>query len=158
MSDGLTPDQLAAIEERAAAAPEGPWRTFPNPMRSDGVFVAQDRPIEPYPGNPRDLDGNPHLPAVPKGWCLGSQVEHAAGAFIAASRTDVPLLCAELRAAQERTLRLESVLRSVEWIWSPAGTFRFCPSCGDEQSGGHRGNCLLAAALRTPDQPEREQP
>ena len=27
----------------------GPWRTFVNPMRSDGLFVGQDLPIMPYP-------------------------------------------------------------------------------------------------------------
>ena len=24
-------------------------KVYPNPMRDDGVFVAEDRPIEPYP-------------------------------------------------------------------------------------------------------------
>lgn len=27
----------------------GPFRAYENPQRSDGVFVGQDRPIEPYP-------------------------------------------------------------------------------------------------------------
>jgi hypothetical protein len=35
---------------------------FPNPMRSDGVFLAEDKPIEPYP------EPNAHArPAVPLG-------------------------------------------------------------------------------------------
>lgn len=37
----------------------GKWRTYPNPMRSDGVFVAQDKPAKPYPGY------TDRFPAVP---------------------------------------------------------------------------------------------
>jgi len=43
----------------------GPFRSYPNPMRSDGVFIGQERQIQPYP-NVRGLDG--HLyPATPQG-------------------------------------------------------------------------------------------
>jgi hypothetical protein len=44
---------------------EGPFRTYVNPMRNDGVFVGQDRVISPYPGA-KDLDGNSIYPAVPQ--------------------------------------------------------------------------------------------
>lgn len=57
------------LEERVFEALKdkpGPWRTYPNPMRADGVFVGQDRPLEPYPGL-SDMMGNPLYPATPKG-------------------------------------------------------------------------------------------
>lgn len=41
------------------------WRTYPNPMRGDGVFVAEDKPVEPYPGV-RRLDGSSIYPATPQ--------------------------------------------------------------------------------------------
>lgn len=50
-------------------------RVFRNPMRSDGVFVAEDKPIRAYPGA-RGFDGLPLFPAVPQdGVSLGYQVE-----------------------------------------------------------------------------------
>jgi hypothetical protein len=48
---------------------------FPNPMRDDGVFVAEDKPIEPYdrgqiPGQP------PRRPTIPNTkYSLGMQLE-----------------------------------------------------------------------------------
>jgi hypothetical protein len=42
----------------------GPFRTYPNPMRSDGVFIGQDKPILPYKGI-RGWNG-PLYPAVPQ--------------------------------------------------------------------------------------------
>jgi hypothetical protein len=50
---------------------------FPNRMRDDGVFVAQDLPIEPYEGV-RSLGGNKCFPSVPQqGVRIGSQLPHA---------------------------------------------------------------------------------
>jgi len=83
-------DELAAIKARVESTPEGPWRTYPNPMRSDGVFVAQDRPPTFYAGTIQPT-------AVPDGaWGLNCQVEPAVGEFIASARTDVPALLAEI--------------------------------------------------------------
>src|SRR6476660_1212300 len=83
-------DELDAIKARVEAAPEGPWRTYPNPMRSDGVFVAQDRPPTFYHGTSQPT-------AVPDGaWGLPCQVEPAVGEFIAHARTDTPALLAEI--------------------------------------------------------------
>lgn len=83
---------LAEIKARIEKAPAGPWRAYPNPMRSDGLFVAQDKPIEPYEGT-KDIYGNPQYPAVPRdAWGLGMQVEHGAANFIAHSRTDIEKL------------------------------------------------------------------
>lgn len=41
----------------------GPFRAYVNPMRSDGLFVGQDLPVEPYSGV-CGLNGEPLLPAV----------------------------------------------------------------------------------------------
>jgi hypothetical protein len=40
------------------------WATYINPMRSDGVFIAEDKPIEPYPDI--KIRGEPYYPAIPK--------------------------------------------------------------------------------------------
>lgn len=42
------------------------WRTYRNPMRVDGLFVAEDKPFEPYPGV-RGSGGELPYPAVPFG-------------------------------------------------------------------------------------------
>lgn len=44
----------------------GPWKIYSNPMRADGVFIGQDRPLEPYPGV-MDMYGGPLYPATPRG-------------------------------------------------------------------------------------------
>lgn len=50
--------------------------TFVNPMRDDGLFVAEDKPIEPYEGCAR-FDGSPVYPACPKTkWLIGHQLGH----------------------------------------------------------------------------------
>lgn len=54
----------------------GPYAIFPNPMRTDGVFVSQDRPKQPYKGV-TDIYGNPIYPATPNGHGLPFQVPHA---------------------------------------------------------------------------------
>jgi hypothetical protein len=38
-------------------------KIYPNPMRDDGVFVAEDKEIEPYPLP--GAEGRPHYPAIP---------------------------------------------------------------------------------------------
>jgi len=49
--------------------------TYINPHRSDGLFVAEDKPIEAYDGI-KSWDGRALYPAVPRtAFCLGSQVE-----------------------------------------------------------------------------------
>ena len=50
---------------------------YTNPMRDDGVFVAEDRPIEAYDGI-RNLDGSPCYPTRPQhGYAIGAQLPHA---------------------------------------------------------------------------------
>jgi len=49
---------------------------YPNRTRSDGVFVAEDRPIEPYKGI-RNLDGGLCYPSVPQhGYVIPGQLPH----------------------------------------------------------------------------------
>lgn len=51
--------------------------TYPNPMRTDGVFVAEDKPVEPYKGI-HNLDGSPCYPTIPQTpYMLGRQMEPA---------------------------------------------------------------------------------
>jgi hypothetical protein len=50
---------------------------YQNPMRDDGVFVAEDRPIEPYK-DIRGSDGGLCYPSIPQhGISIGSQLPHA---------------------------------------------------------------------------------
>jgi hypothetical protein len=49
-------------------------KIYPNPMRDDGVFVAEDRPITEYAGA-YDGNGNAWFPAVPQnGFCIMNQL------------------------------------------------------------------------------------
>ena len=69
---------------------------YPNRMRSDGVFVAEDRPIEPYEGA-RDMAGNLCYPSTPQhGYKIGSQIPHAF-AYELVRRWNI---CPELEAAR----------------------------------------------------------
>lgn len=45
---------------------------YPNPMRNDGMFVAELKNIQPYPGYP---DEDRHYPATPETpWKIGCQI------------------------------------------------------------------------------------
>lgn len=47
------------------------WKAYPNPMKHDSFFIAEDKEIEPYP-DVKDLQGNLSYPATPKTeHCLG---------------------------------------------------------------------------------------
>lgn len=58
---------MASLEECLSyfEGADGPFRIYANPMRNDGWFVGQDRPISPYP-EVKDIEGNPIYPAVPQ--------------------------------------------------------------------------------------------
>lgn len=73
MTTPTTPNDLAAIEQRANAATEGPWVAHP-----DGLVWA-DRPGDPVSGS--------------------TEIEDAE--FIAAARTDVPSLAAEVKQLRD---------------------------------------------------------
>lgn len=68
----------AAIEDKREVTLDMNFKLaiFPNPMRDDGVFVAQDLPIEPYKGC-YTLDGKPSYPTLPqRGYSIGHQLPH----------------------------------------------------------------------------------
>lgn len=51
------------------------WKTYINPMRDDGVFIAEDKPIEPCAG--MTVRGEPYYPPLPKtAHSLGYQLPH----------------------------------------------------------------------------------
>ena len=61
--------------ERLDATLDFLLKVFPNPMRNDGVFVAEDKEIAPYPGI-SNMDGKPCYPAIPRTrYQLGYQLE-----------------------------------------------------------------------------------
>lgn len=94
--------EVAVIEERCNKATEGPWRTYVNPQRSDGLFVAQDKPIEPYP-KARGMGGEPLYPATPHdAWGIQSQLEHDNAEFVAHARQDIPRLIEIIKAQHEQ--------------------------------------------------------
>jgi len=51
-------------------------KTFPNSMRDDGVFVAEDKEMEPYEGI-TSLDGAQVFPAIPRGLVFSRQMPQA---------------------------------------------------------------------------------
>jgi hypothetical protein len=52
-------------------------KIYPNRMRDDGVFVAEDREIEPYEGI-KDVQGRLCYPSIPQGgYALSRQLPHA---------------------------------------------------------------------------------
>lgn len=54
----------------------GPWKTYPNPMRDDGLFVAEDKELLPYE-SVMGAWGKPLYPATPrKAFTLGYQLPH----------------------------------------------------------------------------------
>lgn len=61
---------------------EAPFRIYPNPIRNDGVFIGQEKPLEPYP-NAKDMFGKAIYPAVPfRGYCFPFQVPQAVAKVI----------------------------------------------------------------------------
>ncbi len=54
----------------------GPWKTYVNPMRSDGLFVAEDKPIKPYE-SVTGYGGRPLYPPTPlDAYTLGYALPH----------------------------------------------------------------------------------
>lgn len=70
-------------------AHKGPFKIYENPMRDNGVFIGQDRPIKSYPGV-TGLFGKLLYPAVPlDAFILDTQVYHEmANKLLAALNTN----------------------------------------------------------------------
>jgi hypothetical protein len=104
---------------------------FPNRLRDDGVFVAQDLPIEPYE-HITNLDGSKCYPAVPqKGYRIWRQLPHAFAFELVWRWNDYPRLAARLRvlvhdedqaeAAAKRLYERETQnLTGHTWDWNKA--------------------------------------
>lgn len=89
--EAMTDDELAAIEARAAAATPGPWRPGPRTGDVGGGFV--------YRGDERSGRQVARTMSVLRG--------HADAAFIAAARTAVPALIAEVRRQRDLLQRVK---------------------------------------------------
>lgn len=96
VSDGL---DLDAIETRTNAATPGPWKRFDNGV--DNACDARIGSVVEAPG--RVADGRVRRVASVTDWAGGSQPKKDAD-FIAAARTDVPTLIAEIRRLRELAL------------------------------------------------------
>lgn len=69
----MTDEQIENIYIELAKH-ERPFRIYLNPMRYDGVFIGQDKPIEPYP-DVTDIYGKELYPAIPqKGYVFPHQI------------------------------------------------------------------------------------
>lgn len=101
----MTPDQLIAIRLRERGVSPGPWRY-------DGmlyVFAADGLPVMEVRGAGAEVAGT-----RPTG------TQHCNGAYIAAVRTDVP----ELRAEVERLRELCASARAPAWQSAQAATLQ----------------------------------
>ena len=72
-------DLLELVQEHRKAGIK--WKIYPNPMREDGVFVAEDKPLEPYK-EVRGFDGSREgyaiFPAIPNTkHSIGFQLPHS---------------------------------------------------------------------------------
>jgi hypothetical protein len=124
----LSEEQLSAIEARADAASPGPWTSHDT---DDGDWIVE-------------IGGDPEASVQP--WWFGDMESNSGrdirnADFVAAARTDVPALCAALRAAWaegagaaatardllEQNERLRAALIEV----SGCSSFARCPHCWD---------------------------
>jgi hypothetical protein len=88
---GMTTEELAAIKARVTAASDGPWRQCPCGKCGLVWQVSYaDTPIATSDAHEPEGGGEP--------WPL--EAIRANGAFIAAARTDVPALLAEVERLQ----------------------------------------------------------
>ena len=120
----MTEQQLAAIEERAAAATEPPW----DYEQIYGHSICPFRLVYEYEGERLTIAIN---------------LDREDAEFIAAARDDVPALVAEVR-------KLRGLLGELQWIHFH-GHEQFCPVCNaSAENETHGPNCRLAAALGEP--------
>lgn len=116
MSGRLTPEDLAEIRARCEAAADGPWV---------GGRRLADEPVFVY-GNDGDVVAEAH------DWVLGFTLEgqeqrgraEETAAFIAAARTDVPRLLAEVEALRALAVELAWVVEEAGPCWDDLGYSR----------------------------------
>jgi hypothetical protein len=133
---GLTQEQLQAIEERAAAATEGPWVVVPD-RYSDDAEREHCQGITAPPG-PQEMEAGREYDLPPSGRDIVITDSgyypplKADAAFIAHARQDVPALVAEVR-------RLRKALEDLEWQQREADEARelgFIHDHGQPPDGG----------------------
>ena len=161
MTDPMTPERLAEIEARANAATQGPWEWHPY-MGSGATLAKPNHPFHEL----NILKTTDDWPPVA-----------ADAEFIAAARTDVPALLAEVRRLQAAVERVRELHKPVpvyahadecgcgnedhaliesaqgdDLCWdTPTGAVRCC-ECLDEDGGGVEYPCPAIAALDGADQ------
>ena len=109
MAEGMTDQELRGIRERADRATPGPWRLGYG-CRTE-VFQADEK---------RHEDGRTHVT-----YCgLDTNARHAADAvFIAAARTDVPSLVAEVERLRVERLALAKLAAETPQFFNPLEAF-----------------------------------
>ncbi len=108
----MTPADLAAIEARCEAATEGPWHTGlarTEPHNTPQIAVCGETFRKLWEGAPA-VFGEPI--GSPKQVCQQFGTD-ADAAFIAASRSDVPALLAEVRRLQADNERMRRGIRGI---------------------------------------------
>lgn len=126
----ITADELAAIEARAHAATEGPWRT----LRETDEFGTLGMPVVQMYRDEKLVVGHS------KDW--GSMSEPVVDAeFIAHAREDVPRLAAEVRR-----IRSETVKECVRLIMLRA-TLTEIPGVHEPLSDEERESMILTAQM-----------
>lgn len=113
----LTPDQLAEIEQRAAAAADGPWSVYheaptpPNRWNHNRSVWAEK--VGEY--SVCDLDGTN---------------SEADSEFIAHAREDIPALLATVRELQARIAQLEQIIEPGKASGMAQALFDLASECG----------------------------
>jgi hypothetical protein len=139
----MTPEELAEIKARVEAATDAPWvydDEYGNVqcIVDNEYFDEHDKDVL---GSGCELPGHSDL-------C-------ANGTFIAASRTDVPALVAEVERLQGQVTMLREMLTNVEWAYpEDSAEEPFCPMCGNYQDDGHEADCKLVSAMRSTEPPQ----
>jgi len=117
---------LDAIEARANAATEGPWKHHPRP--NSGPFAYRN---EPFPIVYRDH------PTAGVGLVIltADRGTEADVAFSAHARTDVPALVARVRELEEESRRIHSAVRRVHAPYDIVPGMPVCRECHPRYDG-----------------------
>ena len=120
----MTPEELAAMRARVAAATSGP------------LFVINR-------GTAYDYDIDALIASPFHGYTRGMFWRKEDAEFYAAARDDVPALLDEVERLCVENARLRAALEAVEY----ADMESRCPWCGNWYNKGHAPNCQRQAAL-----------
>lgn len=144
----MTPEELAAIKARAEAATPGPWEGATASTYVRGVYTLSEYFVR-CPEDDVAIASEILEPAT-------SQPSIDNAAFIAAARTDVPALVAEVERLQGQVAMLRDVMSDIEYVYRDLDSDDSCPFCGYEIGDGHNDGCAWAAAMRGTEPPQGE--